>query len=50
MVVESQRMLAEAMHQLVNRDDRYVRQGPEPNQYRSIKDFMDTKPYKLTNG
>jgi hypothetical protein len=30
-VVESQRMLAEAMRQMVNRDDRYVRQGPEPN-------------------
>jgi hypothetical protein len=31
-LVESQCMLAEAMRQLVNRDDRYVRQGPEPNQ------------------
>jgi hypothetical protein len=31
MVVEGQRMLAEAMHQLVNRDARHGRQGPEPN-------------------
>ena len=30
-VVESQRMLAEAMRQLANHDDRHVRQGPEPN-------------------
>ena len=30
-VVKSQRMLAEAMRQLANRDDRHVRQGPEPN-------------------
>ena len=30
-VVESQHMLAEAMRQLANRDDRHVRQGPEPN-------------------
>jgi hypothetical protein len=44
MAVESQRMLAEAMHQLVNRDDRHVRQEPKPNQYSSFKDFMDTKP------
>jgi hypothetical protein len=43
-VVESQRMLAEAMHQLVNHDERHVCQGPEPNLYSSFKDFMDTKP------
>ena len=43
-VVESQRMLAEAMRQMANREDRHVRQGPEPNQYSSFKDFMDTKP------
>ena len=30
-VVESQRMLAEAMRQMANRDDRHVRQGPKPN-------------------
>jgi hypothetical protein len=30
-VVESQRMLAEAMRQLVNHDDRHVCQGPKPN-------------------
>jgi len=44
MVVESQRMLAEAMRQLANRDERHVRQGPKPNQYCTFKDFMDTKP------
>jgi hypothetical protein len=43
-VIESQRILAETMRQLVNRDDRNVRQGPEPNQYNTFKDFMDTKP------
>jgi hypothetical protein len=43
-VVESQRMLVETMRQLVNHDDCNVRQGPEPNQYSSFKDFMDTKP------
>jgi hypothetical protein len=43
MVVERQRLLAEAMRQLVNRDDRHIRQGPEPNQYSSFKDFIDTK-------
>ena len=43
-VVESQRMLAEAMRQMANREDRHVRQGPEPNQYSSFKDFMDTQP------
>jgi hypothetical protein len=37
-------MLAEAMCQLVNRDNQHIRQGPEPNQYSSFKDFMDTKP------
>jgi hypothetical protein len=44
MVVESQRMLAEAMCQMAYREDRHVRQGPELNQYNSLKDFMDTKP------
>jgi hypothetical protein len=43
-VVESQCLLAEAMHQLVNRDDRHIHQGLEPNQYSSFKDFMDMKP------
>jgi hypothetical protein len=37
-------MLAEAMCQLANRDDRHVRQGPKPNQYCTFKDFIDTKP------
>jgi hypothetical protein len=43
-VIKSQHMLAEVMHQMANRDDRLVRQGPELNQYSSFKDFMDTKP------
>jgi hypothetical protein len=43
-VIKSQRMLAEVMRQMANRDDRLVSQGPEPNQYSSFKDFMDTKP------
>jgi hypothetical protein len=37
-------MLADAMCQMANRDGRHVRQGPEPNQYSTFKDFMDTKP------
>jgi hypothetical protein len=44
MVVGIQRMLAEAMCQLANRDDHHVHQGPKPNQYSTFKDFMDTKP------
>jgi hypothetical protein len=43
-VVEGQRLLADAMHQLVNRDARHGRQGPEPNQHIDFKDFLDTKP------
>jgi hypothetical protein len=44
MVVEGQRLLADAMRQLVNRDARHGRQGPKPNQYCDFKDFLDTKP------
>jgi hypothetical protein len=44
MVVESQCMLAEAMRQMANHDGHHVRQGPKPNQYSTLKDFMDTKP------
>jgi hypothetical protein len=44
MVVEGQRLLAEAMRQLVNRDARHGHQGPEPNQHSDFKDFLDTKP------
>jgi uncharacterized protein YjiS (DUF1127 family) len=43
-MVESQCMLAEAVRQMANHDGRHVHQGPEPNQYSSFKDFMDTKP------
>ena len=58
-VVESQRMLAEAMRQMANREDRHVRQGPKPNQYSSFKtswtqshlSFVRQKnPYKQMNG
>jgi hypothetical protein len=43
-VVEGQRLLANAMRQLVNWDARHGRQGPKPNQYSDFKDFLDTKP------
>jgi hypothetical protein len=44
MVVEGQRMFAEAMRQLVDRDARHGHLGPEPNQHSDFKDFLDTKP------
>jgi hypothetical protein len=44
-VVEGQRLLAEAMHQLVNQDARHGHQGPKLNQYSNFKDFLDTKPW-----
>jgi hypothetical protein len=40
MVVEGQRLLVDAMRQLVNRDAHLVRQGPEPNQHSDFKDFQ----------
>jgi hypothetical protein len=43
-VVEGQRLLAEAMRQLVNRDAHHGHQGLEPNQHSDFKDFLDTKP------
>jgi hypothetical protein len=43
-VVESQRMLAETMRQLVNHDAQHGRLGPKPNQYSDFKDFLDTRP------
>jgi hypothetical protein len=43
-VVEGQRMLAETMRQLVDRDARRGHQGPEPNQHSDFKDFLNTKP------
>jgi hypothetical protein len=43
-VVEGQRMLAEAMRQLVDQDVRHGRQGPAPNQHSDFKEFLDTKP------
>jgi hypothetical protein len=43
-VVEGQRLLADAMRQLVNQDARHGRQGPEPNQHSDFKDFLDTMP------
>jgi hypothetical protein len=47
MVVEGQRLLADAMRQLVNWDARHGRQGQEPNQHSNFKDFLDTKPRSL---
>jgi hypothetical protein len=58
-VVESQRMLAKTMRQLVNRDDRNVRQGPEPNNIAALRTSwtqsllsLETQKniYKLMNG
>jgi hypothetical protein len=43
-VVEGQRLLADAMHQLVNRDARHGHPEPDPNQHSDFKDFLDTKP------
>jgi hypothetical protein len=43
-LVDGQRALADAMHQMANREGRNVCQGLEPNQYNNFKDFMDTKP------
>jgi hypothetical protein len=37
-------MLAKVVRQMANRDGRHAYQSPEPNQYSSFKDFMDTKP------
>jgi hypothetical protein len=44
MVVEGQRLLADARRQLVNRDAQHGRLGPDPNQHSDFKDFLDTKP------
>jgi hypothetical protein len=41
---EGQRLLADAMRLLVNRDARHGHQGPEPNQHSDFKEFLDTKP------
>jgi hypothetical protein len=43
MVVEGQRMLADAMRQLVDWDARQGHQGPTPNQHSDFKEFLDTK-------
>jgi hypothetical protein len=40
-VVEGQRLLADAMCQLVNWDARHGCQGPEPNQHSDFKDFLE---------
>jgi hypothetical protein len=46
-VVEGQRLLAEAMHQLLNWDARHGHQGLELNQYSDFKDFLDISPCSL---
>jgi hypothetical protein len=43
-VVEGQRLLVDAMRQLVNWDARHGCPGPDPNQHSDFKDFLDTKP------
>jgi hypothetical protein len=43
-VVKGQRLLADAMCQLVNWDAQHGRQGPEQNKHSDFKDFLDTKP------
>jgi hypothetical protein len=43
-VVEGQRLLANAMRQLVNRDARHGHPGSDLNQHSDFKDFLDTKP------
>jgi hypothetical protein len=43
-VVEGQHVVAEAIRRMAARDGGNVRQGIEPNQYSSFKDFLDTKP------
>jgi hypothetical protein len=43
-VVEGQRLLVDAMRQLVNQDPQHGRPGPEPNQHSDFKDFLDIKP------
>jgi hypothetical protein len=40
-MVENQRVMAEAMRQLIGRD---ARQGQDPNHNGIFKAFMDTKP------
>ena len=44
MMVESQRLLTETINQMANQGGRNAQNGPAPYQYRSFKDFMDTKP------
>ena len=44
MMVESQRLLTETINQMANQGGRNAQNGPTPNQYRSFKDFIDTKP------
>ena len=43
-LAEGQRTMAEALRTIANRDGCGARQGPEPNQYRDFKDFLDMKP------
>ena len=58
-LAEGQRTMAKALCTIVNRDGRGARQGPEPNQYRDFKDFLDANhrssrrlksPSKLMSG
>jgi len=59
MMVDNQRMLTETINRMANQGGHNAHEGPDPNQYSSFKDFMDTKPhlseklknlFKLRNG
>ena len=41
---EGQRTMVEALRTIANHDGRGPCQGPEPNQYSNVKNFLDTKP------
>ena len=44
-LVENQRLMAHAIHRLAQQNEQgHQRQGPQPNQYASYKDFLDVKP------
>jgi hypothetical protein len=49
-IMEGQRVVAEAIRRMATHDGANVHQGPEPNQYNSFKDFLDTKPLGVPRG
>ena len=44
MMVENHRRLTETINRMANPGGRNAHEGPAPNQYSSVKDFMDRKP------